>query len=190
MSQIFKNTSRVFRREMQSQGIGLNASGSYLFATLDGAELDHLKTVNFLSLSWSSQQFALVLSGNARRGCLVRFVNLTPDWRYCRFPAPFTYLSPKILNATPQALPAFLRSIAANSTLKIYRPNERREYVGILVGPRNGTYKSIVTIVDDRIRAVDIEEKPPSHGPLPTAIREENPPEGESVRARLLELFG
>ena len=76
-----KNTIGL-RTSFEKRGLGLNASGSYVLATLDAEELKHLESVNFQAIERQPGDWALPVEGSARTGTLVRFVQLSKDGRY------------------------------------------------------------------------------------------------------------
>jgi hypothetical protein len=177
------------RHEMEKRGLGLNAGGTYVMASLDGDELDHLKIVNFAGVAWATEELVVEVKGTARSGTLVRFVNLSVDGRYCRFPGRFRYLSPKLLQADPVKKKDFVSSIAGNPTIRIKKTNDV-ERVGLLVGPRNAKYKSLISIHADDLIWTDIEENPPPQSSqATTVILEDNPALGDDMRRRIVALF-
>lgn len=177
------------RAEMEKRGLGLNASGSYVLASLDAAELKHLQAVSFGSVKWLPEEWVLVVRGTARSGVLVRFVKLSPDGRYCCFPGRFKSLSPRLLETEPITRRDFIASIAKNPTLRIKKLREAEERIGILIGPRQAKYKSLIALEGDRLIAVDIEENPPPQSSQQTTrIIEDNPAQGETARQHILAL--
>ena len=167
--------------------LGLNASGSFVMASIDEDELEHLKTVHFDSIEWRKELHVVEAKGKQKKGTLVTLVNLSPDGRYCRIPGKFRYLSPKMLDAEPETIPDFISRIQDNPTLRVFASKDMKEYVGILVGDRNADYKSLITLVDGNLKALKLEENPPSQSLKDkTRILKDNPEEGEAVRKQLL----
>tara|TARA_B100001093_G_C26833587_1_gene1017302 strand:+ start:120 stop:695 length:576 start_codon:yes stop_codon:yes gene_type:complete len=185
-----KNTIGL-RRDMESDyKIGLNASGSFVMASLDADELAHLKTVNFESITWTEERYALEVKGTSKKGSIVVTAKLSNDHRYCSFPGKFRYSSPKLLRCDPESIPDFIKRIIDNLVLKIYSSKDRKEYTGILVGNRDAQYKSLVTLVDDQIKVLKVEENPPHQHPQErTRIIEENPQESVGLLDRFRSIF-
>jgi hypothetical protein len=185
-----KNTIGL-RKEMEdSYQLGLNAFGTFVKASLDEDELNHLQSVYFGNIQWTEEFFALEIRGTRKKGCLVKFAKLSPDHRYCYLPERFRYLSPELLQAEPEPIPDFLKRIQGNKSLRIFQAKSRQEYVGILVGEMDASYKSLVVLKGDRIAAENIEENPPpQYSQSKTIIREENPPEGKEVLRQLMDLY-
>ncbi len=192
MSATAKRTSNGIglRNEMEARRLGLNASGSYVLSSLETGELDHLNTVNFINTPWREDESVLVVRGTQKRGWLVRFVNLSLDGSYCRFPGKFRYLSPRLLETDPVSIKDFVVSIAKNPTLHVHKHKDKCKYFGLLVGPRHAGYKSLVTLKGDRLVAIDIEENAPGHSTELTTVLADNPPEAELIRREIVGRFG
>ncbi len=189
MSNLIKNSIGL-RQEMEKLRIGLNAAGSYVLASLDEDALNHFKQINFAEMEWLPEEWVLEVKGTKRSGTLVRFAQISSDGRYCRFPVPYRYLSPRLLKTNPTTKRDFVAPIANNPTLRIKKFNDV-ERVGILVGPRDAKYKSLISLDGDRLIAVDIEENPPlQSSAATTAVLEDDPPEGAGLVERLVETFG
>ena len=187
MSNSVKNT-RGLRSDLQERlGLGLNASNSWVLKTLDGDELDHLKRVNFPALNWMDEEYVLIVRGTEKCGLSVRFVQLTQDQRYCRFHRqhPMTYLSPRLLRTEPLALREFVASIAHNPTLRIFKDKLLYKLTGILVGLRDAKFRSLILLKSNVLDSVLIADDAPESA----SIVEDNPDEGEEVRARILKLY-
>ena len=176
---------------MEEIGLGLNASGSYVLSSLDTEELNHLKTVVFHTVAWRTDESVIIVRGKPARGSLVRIVNLSIDGRYCRFPGKFRFLSPRLLESDPMSVKDFILSISSNPTLHIKKFKDRCEYFGVLVGPRDAGYKSLITLKGNRLLAVDIEEETPPQFPKEkTIVISDNPHEGNAMRQELIARFG
>jgi hypothetical protein len=181
-----KNTIGL-RANFEKRGLGLNASGSYVLATLDAGELKHLESVEFRTMEHRPEECVLVVEGTRHSGTLVRIVQLSTDGRYCYFPGRFRWLSPRLLKTTPLTIPDFIKSIESNPTVKIRKIREQRDRTGILVGLPEAKYKSLISLDGDRLVSVDIEENPPSQATHEvTRILEWNPAEGEEIRRRII----
>ena len=186
MSERIKNSIGL-RTEMEKRGLGLNASGSYVLASLDLLELEHLKSVNFQAVKWQEELSVLIVRGPKRNGCLVRFVKLSVDGRYCQFPGRFRSLSPRLLETEPVSMSDFIESIVGNPAIRIIKLNDQEEQTGLLAGDRDAKYKSLITVRGGLLTAVDIEEKAPAHAlHEKTRIVDEKPPDGESMRRAVL----
>ena len=187
MSNSVKNT-RGLRSDLQQHlSLGLNASNSWVLNSLDCDELEHLKRVHFPALNWTDEEHVLIVRGTSKCGLSVRFVQLTQDRRYCRFHRqhPMTYLSPRLLRADPIPLREFVASIAQNPTLRIFKDKLFCKLTGILVGLRDAKFRSLILLKGNVLDSVLIADDAPESA----SILEDNPTDGEEVRARILELY-
>lgn len=176
------------RKEAEAHQIGLNGFGSFVLATLDVDELNHLKSVDPDKLKWSSERHVVVARGTPTKGVCVRFVNLALRGRYCRLADAFPkrFCSPRLLRCEPQSISDFLTSIADRPVVEIKKRKTQRNYTGILVGNPEAQYNSLIVIDDGALKSIHMEhEGGAQFAHEITHIVHSSPPGRDKIRAAI-----
>jgi hypothetical protein len=176
------------RREMEAKGIGLLSSGSYVLRSFEPDEFVRVQALDFSKMQFSDEDFVVVAQGP--QGSLAKFARVTKDRKFTRYFGG-KHVSVALIEGDVFSKPEFVRSIAANPTLRVAHVSTAKEYVGILHGDISATYKSLAYPVSNGFLLLDLEENPPpqaSH--MKVRILATNPSEGVAAKEELLKRFG
>jgi hypothetical protein len=175
------------RAAMESKGIGLNSSGSYVLSSFDAREFESVQRTDFAGLEFSNEDHVVVASG--KKGSLAKLARVTQDRKFARYLFG-NFISVALIEGQVYSRSEFIRSIAQNGTLHVVKVSTAKDYVGILHGDMAAAYKSLVYPTPNGFLILDLEEKPPPQSvDMMVRIVAVDPPEGAEIKAALLKRF-
>lgn len=176
-----------FRREMEAKGIALKSGGSYVLRSFDPDEFDRVKKTDFTKLKFSEEDHVVIARGTL--GSLAKLARVTSDRKFARYFGG-KYVSVALIEGEVFSRAEFIRSVASNPTLHVVHISTAKDYVGILHGAIDATYKSLVYPAPNGFLLLDLEENPPPQAlQMKVRIVTTNPSEGATVKANLLKQF-
>ena len=175
------------RKDLEANGIGLNSSGSYVLRSFDADELDRVQKLDFSKLEFSEVDYVVVALGP--QGSLAKLAKVTSDRKFARYfggkCVPVALIEGEVFTRSD-----FIKSLAQNSTLRVTRLSDAKDFVGILHGDIAATYKSLIYPAPTGFFSLDVEENPPPQSlHMKVRIVAIDPPEGAAVKAELLKRF-